>query len=215
MRSRIHTDAFSLIELLVSLSVLALVAAIIVPKFLNVGAQAQQTVDATNLDELTHMAQAWQSLGGTNTNPNDVFAAFHLIEFLNQPGDPNDPRRGMTLKNIDPGNTCIDAGTSNTISLPGVVNGNIHSSGPQTASDADGYYVKQGTAQPQPYPLSNSNLYQKKGNQVIPIDFELASAVFIRTGTPLPTSTIDVGISDGQGGSMKVKGTVATPGQLP
>jgi len=52
-------------ELLVALAVLSLVAAIIVPKFLNVQSRAQDTVAQQMAGELTHTFAAWQAGGGT------------------------------------------------------------------------------------------------------------------------------------------------------
>jgi prepilin-type N-terminal cleavage/methylation domain-containing protein len=56
---------FSLIELLVALSILAVVAAIIVPRFLNVRSQAAATTSQAQQQELQSDIQKWVSLGGT------------------------------------------------------------------------------------------------------------------------------------------------------
>jgi prepilin-type N-terminal cleavage/methylation domain-containing protein len=64
-----HHSAFSLIELLVALSVVALVAAIIVPQFMTVQKQAQDTVAQQMASELNHTFANWQASGGQLTFP--------------------------------------------------------------------------------------------------------------------------------------------------
>jgi len=59
---------FSLIELLVALSILAVVAAIIVPKFLNVRSNASQAVAIQNMRELQNTCRQWIALGGSNSS---------------------------------------------------------------------------------------------------------------------------------------------------
>lgn len=56
---------FSLIELLVALSILAVVAAVIVPRFLNVRQQAAQTATQAQLRTIERACQQFISLGGT------------------------------------------------------------------------------------------------------------------------------------------------------
>jgi|GEM_PF-2471318 prepilin-type N-terminal cleavage/methylation domain-containing protein len=57
--------AFSLIELLVALSILAVVAAIIVPKFVGVRSEATAAVTADVQNELQNALDHWRDLGGT------------------------------------------------------------------------------------------------------------------------------------------------------
>lgn len=59
--------AFSLIELLVALSILAIVAAIIVPRFLNVRENAVEVMVRSQADTFQHAFDSWLSLGGTIT----------------------------------------------------------------------------------------------------------------------------------------------------
>ena len=65
MRLRAPIHSFSLIELLTALSILALLAGIIVPRYLSVMQQASLQVIDSNLSEISHQTQMWQSLGGT------------------------------------------------------------------------------------------------------------------------------------------------------
>jgi prepilin-type N-terminal cleavage/methylation domain-containing protein len=170
---------FSLIELLVALSVLALVAAIIIPRFANIRQQAAQAVVENTLKELSNHVQGWESTGGTY-DVNDLLLAFHLVEFLSQPSNPNDPTRGMTTTyggaGLDPANTCRDGGTSGSIMLATYVN----ASNPAHAADPDGIYANKparastgGTAMAG-Y-TTTSGVFAKKGSQVYPVNFDSAS----------------------------------------
>jgi len=66
---------FSLIELLVALSILAVVAAIIVPRFMNVRQNASVAVAASNLRQIQNMARQFVALGGTITAGTGDFMA--------------------------------------------------------------------------------------------------------------------------------------------
>ena len=56
---------FSLIELLVAFAIISLVAALIVPKFLNVQQAAKDTVAQQMASELNHVYAGWAGSGGT------------------------------------------------------------------------------------------------------------------------------------------------------
>ena len=77
---------FSLIELLVALSILAIVAAIVVPRFLNVRQDAELAVMNQNLSELNSEYYKWMNLGGV-FNPqgywdSNFVAAIMITYFL-------------------------------------------------------------------------------------------------------------------------------------
>ena len=78
-------QGFSLIELLVALSILAVVAAIIVPRFLNVRSQAASTTTEAQRKVIQNAVQQFLALGGTNTN-NAVLNSGNVLYFLNQTG---------------------------------------------------------------------------------------------------------------------------------
>ena len=76
-------NAFSLIELLVALSILAVVAAIIVPRFLDVRSQAAATTLEAQKKTIENAVQQFISLGGTIGTTTTVYAG-DVLKFLIQ-----------------------------------------------------------------------------------------------------------------------------------
>jgi len=115
-----HTG-FSLIELLVALSILAVVAAIIVPRFLNVRTNAAQSAAAQNMREVQGLCQKFIALGGTNGGTAGTFvAAGDMLNYISGNGGT----RSMTAAGVAQtpaalGNACDSSGTmsSGIISL--------------------------------------------------------------------------------------------------
>jgi prepilin-type N-terminal cleavage/methylation domain-containing protein len=116
--------AFSLIELLVSLSILAVVAAIIVPKFLGVGDQAKLAVASDARVQIENALQQFRALGGSSTN----CSPGSIIQFLAKTAP-----RGTY---IEGGNTLSDSAgvpSSSMISLPITVNTDMSTNSSSTA----------------------------------------------------------------------------------
>jgi prepilin-type N-terminal cleavage/methylation domain-containing protein len=150
-------SAFSLIELLVALSILAVVAAIIVPKFVGVRTAAANTVAQQNISELNDAYNRWQALGGTyaaasgadGTPCDDTFLASNMLSFLCYPGsnsaDPSgNPRQQGNCANL---RDTYGPGGSWTVSvnapispsdLAQIIGGNAGSA--PTGSSPDGFY---------------------------------------------------------------------------
>jgi prepilin-type N-terminal cleavage/methylation domain-containing protein len=191
---------FSLIELLVALAVLAVVAAITIPKFLNVQQQAQFTVNTQQLTEIEDARNRWISLGGQLATSPDQNAAYRLLEFLNTPGDGIDLQRGFenNPSNPNPGHPnplypTDSAGSmgSWTISLSNIPLGGSTAGTPKapTLSSPDGFYGS--PPGPGSYtggvPASIIRLFEKQGSQVTGIqdpndNSDLATAIFLQTG---------------------------------
>jgi type II secretory pathway pseudopilin PulG len=201
MALRTSNHCFSLIELLVALSVLALVAAIIIPRFTGLQTAAAQAIVTQNLSELNSAAAKFQALGGTcdvAAETANLLGAFHLVEFLSTPsnGQPDrglrvDPATGGPGK--DPANTFTDSAASSSIIIAAYV-AIDNAANPQhpervqpSSSSQDGFYARSNSGMngdTVPNPPSNNRLYIKTNNQVVPIDLKnnnLSSAEFIRT----------------------------------
>lgn len=92
-----YKAGFSLIELLVALSILAVVAAIIVPRFLNVRQNAALTTAQAQAKIVSHSVQQWLSLGGKCTEGaagvGDTKTASEILDFLatSKSGAARDP----------------------------------------------------------------------------------------------------------------------------
>ena len=172
--------AFSLIELLVALSILAIVAAIIVPQFLNIRAQAQLQVVDQNLKTISDATAMWQSLGGMRAAAPDTNETFKFLKFLSTPSDGSDPKRGFGADNTYPTDSIGPSGSS-TVTIPVYVAA-AASAKPSAQSDPDGFYGRRPTAITGTLVQSTQNLYNKQGSQVYAIDGDLAAAIFIRTG---------------------------------
>lgn len=182
---RASLRSFSLIELLTALSILAIVAGIIVPQYLNVVQQARQQVVDTNLSELSHQTQMWQSLGGVRaiqTYPANQYEAFKMIQFLSTPSNGALPQRGhegdptYPTDSLGPGGSYTVTVSATTGALTDI----------PTATSGDGYYANRNTDSGTLAGKSNIKLYSKLGNQLYPVGSpgdDLATAIFIRTGS--------------------------------
>ncbi len=145
----VKNAAFSLIELLVALSILAVVAAIIVPRFTNIRSQVAATVAAAQFSQINESYNSWTSLGG---NPNGD-SGINILRFLGTPGNGT-PNRGLS------GVACSDitGGVgSSTISLNGM---NVYPP-PQQAGvgQPDGFYGLDESGNSGVYYQASSTLY--------------------------------------------------------
>jgi len=137
MKNQIRTRrGFSLVELLVALSILAVVAAIIVPRFLNVREQAADTSAKAQIAAINNVYQQWRSLGGdaTYTNANAA-QIIETIRFLQTTGN-NTVNRGIV------GSPCTDTMGdfgSRTVAMQPVTVGGAAAAA-ITASTPDGFY---------------------------------------------------------------------------
>lgn len=81
--------AFSLIELLVALAILAIAGAIVVPKFVSVRQQAALTVVTQNIAQLNECYSQFRSLGGQVNPISNNPGAYRVLPFLAQQGVSN------------------------------------------------------------------------------------------------------------------------------
>jgi len=89
---------FSLVELLVALSCLAVVAAVIMPKFLGVQSQAMVAVSQQNQREFQLAVQKWVALGGTGLNSN--YGVWPHLANDTSPGAYNDSSNAYGLLSL-------------------------------------------------------------------------------------------------------------------
>jgi prepilin-type N-terminal cleavage/methylation domain-containing protein len=100
-------QAFSLTELLVALGIIAVVAAIVVPRFLAVQASAQETTEAENVRTINRTFAVWEAAGGyagANAKTSEVLRAIGA-----QPGD---------VMTIDSGTTDTSDDVTDSTSTP-------------------------------------------------------------------------------------------------
>jgi prepilin-type N-terminal cleavage/methylation domain-containing protein len=109
---------FSLVELLVALSILAVVAAIIVPRMLNISASAQAEVQAESIGRLNRTFAVWEAAGGfigSNAATSDI------LRVLSSPaGTPMviNAATTSTADDVRDGSTGAARSDSYRISLP-------------------------------------------------------------------------------------------------
>jgi prepilin-type N-terminal cleavage/methylation domain-containing protein len=103
--------AFSLIELLVALGILAIAAAIIVPAYLNVQSQAKATVIQQMADQLNKTYADWRAAGGIVSG---VPHGSMILDVLGTPSS-NGVLRSITSPSNDA--TVSDNNLSSTISI--------------------------------------------------------------------------------------------------
>jgi prepilin-type N-terminal cleavage/methylation domain-containing protein len=75
---------FSLIELLVALSILAIVAAIVVPRFLGVRENSATAVATNNFNEIQNLSRQFVALGGTVGQPSTAHSGELLVLLTTQ-----------------------------------------------------------------------------------------------------------------------------------
>jgi type II secretory pathway pseudopilin PulG len=83
MNTRRHSQAFSIIELLITLSVLALLTTALVPRFTAIHEEATNTATQVIQEQLNHIYASWRAAGGlVGTNPytSDIIAVLVGIE---------------------------------------------------------------------------------------------------------------------------------------
>jgi prepilin-type N-terminal cleavage/methylation domain-containing protein len=176
---------FSLIELLVALAILAIVSAIIVPKFLGVRDQAGKVVAQQAVSELNNTYNQWVGLGGQiigwqsywggDGDPmDDVYKVPYIFFYLCEQGSETPQSSGTSRTNINrftggisdthgPGGSWMVSLTATTVpSDPEqlLVSG---TGAPMLASGVDGFYCDTN---------HNGNLYYKVGNKAYLIYFE-------------------------------------------
>lgn len=138
-----NTRAFSLIELLVALSILAVVSALIIPRFLNVRVNAAITASVAQIKELQATYQKFISLGGSGSA-----SSGDVVLFLSAPASAAGTARtaiGTMKDNTDTfGSTTISFSgatiTAGTTPTAASAQG-FYSSATATAGSGTGYYV--------------------------------------------------------------------------
>ena len=109
---------FSLIELLVALSILAVVAAIIVPRFLNVRQNAAQTTAQAQAKLVSHSIQQWMSLGGVCSDASGASqaSASDILSFISNVS--TSAVRSPAVSSATKVNNCYDSvGTFGSVTI--------------------------------------------------------------------------------------------------
>jgi len=189
---------FSLIELLVSLAILAVVAALIVPRFLNIRSQAEITLANQAVGELNNTYNQWISLGG-RTDPSwwtgdpvgDLWIVSLVFPCICEPGvngiKPSGTHRATAGAdgNAPPFLDTYGASGSWTIAFypnavfPSNPEDMINGTGAPvsiTKSSPDGFYLNSGLPSP------TWNIYYKAGNTAYCVYFEPPGVGSSKTG---------------------------------
>lgn len=161
--------AFSLIELLVALSILAVVAAIIVPRFLNVRQSAQDTAAAHTVVEVNNLYNQWVALGGTVGTGTGA----NVIDFLCRVGSTTSATRANLVTTSNPVRDATGSFGSGNIQIGGAGTCSSIASGLPLAGTADGFVVLTG----------GTGLWWKQGNAYWPITFNASNSPAFTIGT--------------------------------
>jgi prepilin-type N-terminal cleavage/methylation domain-containing protein len=159
--SLLSTRAFSLIELLVALSILAVVTALIVPRFLNVREQAADTTAQAQIKSLNNIYNQWIALGGTAPA---AATASNVVGFLATVPASSTTARAVA-GNINAFGGCTDTlgdFASTSIMLSGVTVNQVTAIANVGATAPDGFY--------------GAALNLKVGNYYWPVNYAPANA---------------------------------------
>jgi prepilin-type N-terminal cleavage/methylation domain-containing protein len=118
-----YPSAFSLTELLIAIALLGLVAAILIPRFLNIQAQAQDAVAQQMASQLNTVYANWKAAGGVVTFPATTSDILYVLT--------SSASSKVTQSGID---VVSDGGNSQSVrtSLPPDVNISISPTAPTT-----------------------------------------------------------------------------------
>ena len=158
--SLLSTRAFSLIELLVALSILAVVTALIVPRFLNVREQAATTTAEAQIKSINNIYNQWVALGGTP----GASTASQIVAFLAAvPASSTTVRAtNAVLTNFGACTDTLGDFASTSIMLSGVTVNQTKEAAAISATDQDGFY--------------GATLILKVGNYYWPVAYAAANA---------------------------------------
>lgn len=156
--------AFSLVELLVALSILSVVAGLIIPRFFNMRESATDASAMAQASALNSVYQQWRSMGGKLTFTGDATTAdtMRAIWFLQETGNSQNDRGVSSSPLID----AMDALGSRSVSVSPMGN-NGATAIAINATMADGVYIAgAGSA----LPVSKlGDVYLKVAHRVYPI----------------------------------------------
>jgi prepilin-type N-terminal cleavage/methylation domain-containing protein len=109
--------AFSLIELLIALSVIAIVGAIVVPQYIGLQDKAKDVAAKAMADELNHTYANWVAAGGVNGSKAITSDVLKKLTASNGDAITHDPFEPITITNPDGTTTTFTPSTSTETSV--------------------------------------------------------------------------------------------------
>jgi prepilin-type N-terminal cleavage/methylation domain-containing protein len=196
--------AFSLIELLVALSILAVVAAIIVPNFIGINNQADDTVAKNNIQTLSSVYASWTDMGGNAGSANTCGGPITILEFLTTVSNGT-PDRGFADKgiDIDPAthtyNGPLDTSSTCSSSVFSISNAGVMPIGDNgftvTTATADGFHANAGGQ-------VGPAIYYKIGKWLYVIEYHTAEGSYFQLADPSTSTAWPQDIDSADNGNL-------------